>query len=209
MKYTAQDIAQLERRKRGHLVNALSGVKSANLVGTVNKKGQTNLAIVSSVVHLGSDPALLGFIQRPTSVEKHTYENIIATEKYTFNAVEQSFVEKAHQTSARYSRADSEFDAVGLTAEFSPDFLAPFVKESNIKIGLSLEEIISIRSNNTKLMVGRVEVIYFPENCFKEDGHLAIYENNVVGISGLDTYLNISNNTRLSYAKPDLPLKKL
>lgn len=209
MKYTVKDITELERRKRAHLVNALSGVKSANLVGTMNEDGQTNLAIISSVIHLGSDPALLGFIQRPTSVEKHTYENIIATEKYTFNAVEQSFVEKAHQTSAKYTRETSEFEAVGLTPEFDTDFFAPFVKESNIKIGLSLEEIIPIKINNTKLMVGRVEVIYFPEDCFKEDGHLAIYESNVVGIGGLDTYLNVSKNSRLSYAQPGLPLKKL
>ena len=68
------DIAQLPERQRAAFINCLSGFKSANLVGTVSASGQANLALVSSVVHLGANPPLLAFISRPPSVDRHTLE---------------------------------------------------------------------------------------------------------------------------------------
>lgn len=65
MKLHKQEIEQLEKRYRLNLINSLSGVKSANLIGTQSLSGQPNVAIFSSVVHLGSHPAQLGFILRP------------------------------------------------------------------------------------------------------------------------------------------------
>ena len=62
MHLTLEDIRQLEKRHRANLINSITGVKSANLIGTRNKEGNTNLSIVSSVVHLGSNPALIGYI---------------------------------------------------------------------------------------------------------------------------------------------------
>ena len=62
MFFNTQSLNELEQRYRAHLINSLSGFKSANLLGTVDKNGQENLSIVSSVFHLGANPALLGMI---------------------------------------------------------------------------------------------------------------------------------------------------
>jgi flavin reductase (DIM6/NTAB) family NADH-FMN oxidoreductase RutF len=86
-----------------------------------------NTAIVSSVVHLGANPALIGYVSRPNTVERHTVENIKETKFYTINHIHESFIKQAHQTSARYGKDVSEFDAVGLSAEFIDNFHAPFV----------------------------------------------------------------------------------
>ena len=56
MQFQSSDIKAMDPRRRAAFINSLSGFKSANLVGTVNAKGQTNLAIMSSAVHLGSSP---------------------------------------------------------------------------------------------------------------------------------------------------------
>ncbi|CAD7816239.1 hypothetical protein CHRY9390_03129 [Chryseobacterium aquaeductus] len=77
--FTNQQIADLEERKRTAMINSLSGFKSLNLIGTINKIGQTNLAIFNSVMHIGANPALMGFICRPDSVERDTLENIKQT----------------------------------------------------------------------------------------------------------------------------------
>jgi hypothetical protein len=82
---TAADIKAFEKLYRLNLVNAITGYKPANLIGTADGAGATNLAIFSSVVHLGSDPPLLGMVTRPTSVPRHTYENIQASGCYTIN----------------------------------------------------------------------------------------------------------------------------
>jgi len=85
--FTYNDLMQLPSRYRGVLLNKVSGLKSANLIGTKSKEGQTNLAVFNSVVHIGANPPYLGFILRPTTVERHTYENIKETGVYTFNQI--------------------------------------------------------------------------------------------------------------------------
>ena len=78
MHFNQNDIKNLERVKRLNLINSITGIKPANLIGTISSKQETNLAIFSSVMHLGSDPALLGFILRPAQdVPRHTFENIM------------------------------------------------------------------------------------------------------------------------------------
>ena len=71
--YKQSDLAQMKDRERARFVNCLSGFKSANVIGTRDRHQQDNLAIVSSVVHLGSNPPFLGFIMRPQSVTRHTW----------------------------------------------------------------------------------------------------------------------------------------
>ena len=52
-------LTDMDFASRIKLINSISGYKSANLIGTIDSLKQNNLAIVSSVVHIGSDPALL------------------------------------------------------------------------------------------------------------------------------------------------------
>lgn len=98
---TADDIQNMDQRYRVSFVNSLSGFKSANLLGTADSDGATNLAMVSSVVHLGADPAPMGMVTRPRSVARHSVENLVQTGVFTLNHVAAEFVPQAHQTSAR------------------------------------------------------------------------------------------------------------
>ncbi|SIT25521.1 flavin reductase family protein [Chryseobacterium gambrini] len=200
--FTNQQIAETEERKRTALVNSLSGFKSLNLIGTVNKDGQANLAVFNSVMHIGANPPLMGFISRPDSVERHTLENIQQTGYYTINHVNKEIFEKAHQTSARYKREQSEFDASGLTAEYKNNFSAPFVQESSIQIGLILKEIVSVKSNGTHLIVGEITDLYFPEEIWDETGILDIEKAGTVAGSSLDGYHTTQLLKRMKYAKP-------
>ena len=103
--FTNKGIGELGKIERANLINSLSGYKPANLIGTISASKKTNLAIFSSVVHLGTTPPLFGFITRPTTeVPRHTYENIKAIGVYTINHVQESFVERAHYTSAKFDR---------------------------------------------------------------------------------------------------------
>ena len=158
MRWTREDIESLDRKKRLNLINSITGIKPANLVGT--KDGEfSNLAIISSVVHLSSNPALIGFIMRPSTVERNTLDNIKNNREYTINHVASGFQKKAHYTSVKLPKEHSEFKECGLTEEYINEFQAPFVRESKIKMGLSLEEIIPIRSSQTSMIVGRVEFL--------------------------------------------------
>lgn len=201
--YKQSDLAQMKDRERARFVNCLSGFKSANVIGTRDRHQQDNLAIISSVVHLGSNPPFLGFVMRPKSVTRHTWENIEESGVYTINHVGESFFEKAHQTSARYPRDTSEFDACGLTPEFMDGFHAPYVAESSLRIGMQLVEVIPIQHNDTALIVGEVRWVDVKEDAVQNDGYIDIESIGTMTISGLDGYHSTRCAARLSYAKPD------
>lgn len=200
------DLQAMEQRERTRLVNSLSGFKSANLIGSCDSQGAANLAVISSVVHLGSHPPLFGFIVRPCKRRRHTLDNILQTKHFTINSIGADFFKKAHQTSARYPKEVSEFESVGLTPYYDDDISAPFVLESALKIGLELKEHIQIESNHTQMLIGEVVTLHAPKNAFMPDGYLDLEALDTVTISGLDSYHVTQRLHRLSYAKPDEPL---
>lgn len=191
-----------EKRYRASFVNSLGGFKSVCLIGTKNKHGQSNLAIFSSIVHLGANPPLIGFVQRPDAVERHTYENILETSCYTINHLHQGIYEHAHQASARYPRELSEFDAVHLTEESKEGFFAPFVKESHVQLGVEFRQKIDFTINGTIFIIGEIRHVYFPADCLQEDGFLDLERADTITCSGLDSYHRTNRLSRLSYAKP-------
>lgn len=195
------EISSWERFYRANLINSITGYKPAMLIGTVNEDGQTNLAVFSSVVHLGADPALIGFIQRPVGVSGDTFRNISATGVYTINHVHEEFVEKAHYTSARFASAISEFEACRLQPQFIKGFAAPFVEESRVKLGMELVEVVPIVHNDTKLVIGRVKHILIDEECLGQDGNVDLSAVGSVCISGLENYHRASLMHSFPYAK--------
>ena len=202
---TTLDLVQLmemEQRKRAQFINSISGFRSVALIGTTDTQGQTNLAIFSSIVHIGSNPPLLSFIMRPDSVERHTLTNIMDTGFYTINHINADMYEKAHQTSARYPKSVSEFDAAQLTPVFKNDFVAPFVAESQIQIGMEFRERIEININQTSMIIGEIKFVHYPTNCLLEDGFIDIEKAGTITSTGLDSYHTTQVLKRLEYAKP-------
>ncbi len=202
IRLNAQELDSLPKQYRTNLINGLSGYKSALLIGTTNAQQQHNLAIFSNVVHIGANPPLMGFIHRPVSVEKHTYENIKSTGCFTINHVPESMYKNAHQTSARYDRETSEFDACGFTPELKGNLIAPYVAESYVQIGLTLEEEIKITSNDTLLLVGSIKEIYLAPGIIDEEGYIELAKANTILVQGLETYYSANYIERLPYAKP-------
>jgi flavin reductase (DIM6/NTAB) family NADH-FMN oxidoreductase RutF len=193
---------EMEQRKRAQFINSISGFRSVALIGTRDTKGQTNLAIFSSIVHIGSNPPLLSFIMRPDSVERHTLTNIMETGFYTINHINADMYEKAHQTSARYPKNVSEFDAAQLTPAFKNDFVAPFVAESNIQIGMEFKERINININQTSMIIGEIKFVHYPTNCLLDDGFMDIEKAGTITSSGVDSYHTTQLLQKLEYAKP-------
>jgi len=203
MYLSKSDIEQTERLKRLNIINSVSGIKPGNLIGTRSDDGHSNLAIISSVVHLGSNPPFLGFIMRPPTPEarRHTYENITANQCFTINHIHSHFIDRAHYTSAKFEEEVSEFEECGLTEEFLFDFKAPFVKESSLKIGLKHVESIPIKSSGTIMIVGAIEHLIIPDHSIDEQGYINLEDLDNVGISGLNGYYKLKKVKELPYAR--------
>ena len=200
--YSLTSIHEMERFYRANFINCLTGFKSPVLIGTVNAKGEENLAIFNNLVHLGADPALIGFINRPREAAPHTLTNIEATGIYTINHIQMNFVEKAHQTSAKYPEGVSEFEKVGLSPEKREDCIAPFVKESPVKFSMVLKEIIPIRFNNTYFVIGAIRDIYLDAAIVEADGYIDLQKAEITTSLGINNYHEVKGGLKLTYAKP-------
>ena len=203
------DIMNMEQRYRATFVNSLGGFKSVCLIGTKNKEDQTNLAIFSSILHIGANPPLIGFIARPATTERHTLENILETGFYTINQIHPDIYQQAHQSSARYNREVSEFEAVGLGEEYNDGFWAPFVKEARVKFGVAFREKVDFTINGTSFIIGEIQQVYYPKNALQADGFLDLETAGTVTCSGLDSYHTTQKLARLAYAKPGIETKQL
>ena len=148
--FSLEDINKMHHVYRINLINSCSGYKSANLIGSISNEGITNVAVFSSITHLGSTPPTLGFIVRPTTVPRDTYKNIMESGIFTINHVYEDILEDAHHTSAKYEEEISEFDITELEAEYHNDCKAPFVKGSPVQMEMRFIEEYHIKSNNSE-----------------------------------------------------------
>lgn len=207
----AAEFSTYERFYRANLLNSISGYKQVALIGTSNRDGLSNLGLFSSIVHLGADPALIGYIQRPVSGAGDTYRNIMEKGYYSINLVPEKILEQAHYTSAKFPSDVSEFSTCRLTEEYSPGFPAPFVFECPVKIGMKLVEVVPITYNNTRLVIGAVELLMFPKASLRDDGNLDLSVANLVSVTGLETYHRMEKIATYPYAKanavPDFGIK--
>jgi len=201
--FSSQEIDNLDRFYRINLVNSCTGYKPANLIATRSSDGASNVAVFSSVLHLGSDPALIGFTIRPTTVARNTYANIKDTGVYTINHIHADILEDAHHTSAKYPAGISEFAKTGLEEEYKPEFNTPFVSGAPVQIAMKYVEEYHIKANGVLLLVGEIQGLYLSENLLRDDGLIDVSRAKVATVTGLDAYsVPDSIVKRFGYQRP-------
>ncbi|MFE3871446.1 flavin reductase family protein [Flavobacterium sp. ZS1P70] len=206
MKHISKDaISLMEKVERLNLINSCTGYKSANLLATKSLDGKSNVAIFSSVTHLGSNPALIGFVTRPTTVPRDTYKNIRETGYFTVNHITVDMIENAHHTSANYELGISEFDKTNLEEEYKNDIAIPFVKGSPVQLYCKYVNEYYIKENDTIHVIASIENLFFEEELAHKDGWLQIDKGNVVALNGLDGYCLPKLVDRFEYARKEIP----
>ena len=195
------DFQNLEKLWKINFINSITGFKPANLIGTRSKNNLDNVAIFSSVVHLGSNPGLLGFTLRPQDERQtDTYKNLKENSLFTINSINIDSIDKAHQTSKKYSNDISEFTELNIEQFNYKEFNAPFVKNSDIKIGLKKVEQHKLY-NSCILVVGKIENIIVNRNIIEDDGNINFDNSKIVCISGLYSYYKPKLIKKLDYVK--------
>ncbi|MGD1998570.1 MAG: flavin reductase [Flavobacteriaceae bacterium] len=200
--FSSADIQDMDKIFRLNLINSCTGYKSANLLGTRSNRGNTNLAVFSSITHLGSNPAIIGFVLRPTTVPRDTYKNIKETGLFTVNHIHSDVVADAHHTSAKYPEEISEFDQTDFKPEYIDEFYAPYVNGAKVRLGCQYLNEYEIKENDTLLIVSKIEAIHISENILQEDGWLSLEDAQSVTINGLDGYASPKLIERFDYARP-------
>ncbi|MBW4362564.1 flavin reductase family protein [Flavobacterium taihuense] len=208
MKHISKEtISQMDKIEKLNLINSCTGFKSANLIATKSIEGNTNVAIFSSVTHLGSSPSLIGFIVRPTTVPRDTYKNIMETGYFTVNHITVDMIADAHHTSANYDSGISEFDKTNLEEEYKEGFNIPFVKGSPVQLYCKFVNEYIIKENDTIHIIASIEHIFFDEALEHKDGWLQLDKGNIVALNGVDGYFLPKLIDRFQPAKQNISTK--
>lgn len=209
IQFNKNTINNLPKINRLNLINSCTGYKSANLIGTKSKDGKSNVAIFSSVTHLGSNPAMLGFILRPATVPRNSYANLKETGYFTVNHVTEEIIAEAHQTSAAYDFDVSEFEITSLEEQYHDSIYEPFVAKSPVQILCKYLNEYEIKENNCIHILASIEKIFCKEDLITNDNWLQLEKGNVVTINGLDGYCLPKLIDRFEYARPNTQTKSM
>tara|TARA_B100001996_G_scaffold247236_1_gene191492 strand:- start:1705 stop:2319 length:615 start_codon:yes stop_codon:yes gene_type:complete len=201
IKFSKKDISKMGKTYRLNLINSCTGYKSANLIGTISTEGNNNLAVFSSITHIGSNPSILGFILRSSKRPRDTYINIKNTNEFSVNHIHFSQIDDAHNTSKKFPAKISEFDKTNLTEEYKKNWKVPFVKNSPVQIGCKYLNEYKIKENSTLLIVASIEEIFVKDEIIYDDGLIQLDKGGVTSINGLDTYTLPKYLKRIPYLK--------
>tara|TARA_Y100000768_G_C23982801_1_gene686880 strand:+ start:1969 stop:2577 length:609 start_codon:yes stop_codon:yes gene_type:complete len=195
-----KDINRLDKSYKINLINSIVGAKSANLVSSLSRQGVDNIAVFSSVIHLGSTPPLVGFIIRPQETRiTDTYRNIKYLKRYGISSISSKMIAKSHLTSKKTESAESEYELFNIEKDYIDNFPVPFAKESQIKIGLKfIEEKFIV--NKCRLIVGEVEIVKINSSITK-NGNLNFEKDDGITITGISTYNKIKDPIEMPYVK--------
>lgn len=207
--FTKIEINNLDKIRRLNLINSCTGYKSANLIVSKSKKTITNIAVFSSVTHIGSNPPMISFITRPLSVKRDTYNNIKENPYFTVNHITEEIIEDAHHTSASYEATISEFSKTSLVEEYKENLEIPFVKNSPVQLYCKYVNEYYIEENDTILIIASIEHLFFEEKLLHKDYWLQLDRAKVMTVNGLDGYALPILVDRFEYARPDILTKSI
>ncbi|RMF48067.1 MAG: flavin oxidoreductase [Bacteroidetes bacterium] len=194
--YSAQDLQAADRSWRINFINSLIGPKNLHVLITRSPTGLLNAAIFNSGLHIGSSPPYVGFLLRPTSVPRHTYENLLHYPYATLNAVTHAFYRQAHATHRKLPASQSELEVVGLETREVPDEDLPYLASSPLTARLHWVEEHLLTVNKTRLLIFAVEIVHVKAEP-DPDGFLRLDGLDLVAGSGCDGYWTLHFMGRL------------
>ena len=197
IKLSADAWSDWENTNRVHFFHSILGPRTAWLLGTQNTEDVNNLALFSSIVHLGSNPALMGIKFRPVHVRRDSYRNIKSNKLFSLNMVSNDIIEKAHLCSHSIPAQESEFDYAQLQTAFHDGLNVPFLKDAPLSLLMRYSEEYFIEANQTVLMVASIENVFIDQSIVDDAGYVLHEHADTALVSGLNKYYRTEFNKEL------------
>ncbi|MDQ0485131.1 flavin reductase family protein [Guptibacillus hwajinpoensis] len=154
-------------------------------VSTMDRSGDVNLAPFSFFTGICADPMMVCFAPMRKAGEgdkKDTLLNIEETKEFVINIVSEKIVEQMNECATPYAKGKDEFLASGLTKELSELISPPRVKESDVQLECTLDQIVEFgdHEGSGSLVIGKVVMVHVRDELY-EDGRINTKKLSPVG----------------------------
>lgn len=178
---------------------------------TMDADGNPNLSPFSFFNVFGSNPATLIFSPSRRvrdNTNKHTLENIYATNEVVINVVTYAMVQQASLTSCEYPQGVNEFEKAGFTALPSEKVKPWRVKESPVQMECRVKQVIETGQHGgaANLVICEPVLIHINEDVLNELGLIDPHKIDLVARMGGDYYCRASGPAVFEVPKPNTQL---
>ena len=176
-----------------HLLISGISPRPIALVGSIDKKGSSNLAPYSFFNAFGANPPIIGFspaLSGRTGLPKDTLLNIKETKEFTVSIVNSSIVEQISLSSCEFDKDTDEFIKSGLTKIKSKKIKPYGVLESNFIMECKLYDIIGLGNKpaSGNLILGEVINFHVAESILNDNNQIDPYKLDPIARNGGSWY---------------------
>ncbi len=176
-----------------HLLISGISPRPIALVGSIDKKGSSNLAPYSFFNAFGANPPIIGFspaLSGRTGLPKDTLLNIKETKEFTVSIVNSSIVEQISLSSCEFDKDTDEFIKSGLTKIKSKKIKPYGVLESNFIMECKLYDIIELGNKpaSGNLILGEVINFHVAESILNDNNQIDPYKLDPIARNGGSWY---------------------
>ena len=183
----------LDVKSAYHLLISGISPRPIALVGSIDKKNNSNLAPFSFFNAFGANPPIVGFspaLSGRTGLPKDTLLNIQETQEFTISIVNSSMVEQISLSSCEFDKNVDEFDKAGFEKFKSKMIKSYAVSESNFIMECRLYDIIALGNKpaSGNLILGEVLQFHINDSILTETNQVDPYKLDPIARNGGSWY---------------------
>ena len=192
MHYIAEDIP---REVNGKIWAALIAPRPIALISTQSASGVPNIAPYNSFAGLATHPPMVGvsFSQRDGE-DKHTLENIKATQVFVINLVPRFLADVMNQ-SAEGTAVEDDFARLGLTPLQAETVDCPRISECPASIECRVTDIFALPPSRCAFVAAQITGVYLRDEFVTEAGGFDPMAADLLASVGAEDYLSLNGET--------------
>jgi len=192
MHYIAENIP---REINGEIWASLIAPRPLALISTQTASGVPNIAPYNSYSGLATYPPMLGIsFSKRDGEDKHTLENIKATQMFVVNLVPRYLADIMNQ-SAEGTAIEDDFARLGLTAIQAETVNCPRIGECPASIECRVTDIFQLPPSKCELVAAQIVGVYVRDEFVTEGGGFDPMAADLLSSVGAEDYLSLNGES--------------
>lgn len=192
MHYIAENIP---REVNGKIWASLIAPRPLALISTQSASGMPNVAPYNSYSGLATYPPMLGIsFSRRDGEDKHTLENIKATQVFVVNLVPRYLADIMNR-SAEGTAIEDDFARLGLTALQAETVNCPRIGESPASIECRVTDIFPLPPSKCEMVAAQIVGVYMRDEFVPDGGGFDPMAADLLSSVGAEDYLSLNGET--------------